>query len=165
MKTLTAAAAALALVAPAVAQQADELTLIASESERYGEYLATARARSDEGKPVYVFSTDIPRTDDQEARMTCTSDKCVTDWTPVVGAIDSVGEGVDLEMVGTIARRVDQADIPGAGEAQVILYNGWPLYHFEMDQVPMTDEPQGQGDVSFGGTWYLISPSGEPIVP
>ena len=160
MKTLTTAAAALALAMPALAQvdnMPDEVTpdvtLIVSESAEHGEYLALARARSDSGRPVYIFSTDTRQTAEQEAEISCLSDKCLRDWTPVVGGINAVGEGVDLEKVGAIAFR----------DQQVALYNGWPLYHYEMDQVPMTETPRGHGEVSFGGEWLLLSPEGEPI--
>ncbi len=152
MKTLITVAAALALAGPALAQR--EATLIVSHSEIWGDYLATQPSRSEKGRPVYMFSTDIPATEDQEARMSCTSDECLLDWTPVTVQMD-LADGLDPGLV----------DILDPDGRRVVLYNGWPLYHYELDQVPTTDEPQGQGDVSYGGAWYLMSPSGEPIRP
>ena len=175
MRTLTRAAVVLALATPAFADDevagaddiagiVDDVTLQVNESERYGEYLAVATGMSEYGRPVYVRSADVPRTEDQEAVMTCRSDMCLRDWTPVSGGVDAVGEGVDLEMVGTIAREVEMGVTARADAAQVILYNGWPLYHYEMDQTPMTDAPVGHGEEAFGAVWSLISPEGEPIL-
>lgn len=150
MKTLTTAAAALALAAPALAQE--DVTLQISESPEYGPYLATARGRDEDGRPVYMFATDIPAAGGREAQVTCTSDECRRDWTPVTGEV-SVGDGVDPDLVGTMVFNAQQ----------LVLYNGWPLYHYEMDQIPTTEAPRGHGDVSFGAPWYLLSPAGEPI--
>ena len=159
MKTQAIAAAALALAAPALAQispvedNIDEVTLQVRESDEYGPYLVTERSRGEEGRPVYIFETDIPATDDREAVITCTSIQCLRLWTPVSGGV-TLGDGVERDLLGTI-------DFEGL---QVVLYNGWPLYYFSRDQAPMTEEPQGHGLDSYGADWYLMSPSGEPIV-
>ena len=163
MKTLATAAAVLALAAPALAQlpghrvegpegTIQEVMLQVHESEAYGPYLVTARSRGEEGRPVYMFETDRPATEDQQAIITCTSDQCLRLWTPVSGGV-ILGEGLERDLLGTMAY----------GDLQVALYNGWPLYHYSRDQVPMSEEPQGHDVESYGGEWYLMSPSGEPI--
>ena len=168
MRTLIPAAAALAVAAPALAQNPEtagepalqgivpEVTLLVQNSDLYGDYIVVEDARGERGRAVYMFSTDIPAHADQEPVMSCTSAKCLQDWTPVNGGV-VLGEGLDRDLLGTMAYQVAEQEL------QIALYGGWPLYTFEMDQVPMTDAPQGQGDVSFGGEWYLLSPSGEPI--
>lgn len=158
MKPLATAAAMLALATPALAQifpvegDTEEVTLGVRESPEYGPYLVTERSRGESGRPVYMFETDVPAGPDQEPVITCTSDQCLRLWTPVSGGV-TLGEGVDRDLLGTM-------DYEGL---QVALYNGWPLYHFSRDQAPETDEPQGQGLESYGGAWYVISPTGEPI--
>ncbi len=152
MRTLISAAAALAIAAPAIAQNQREWTLVVAESERYGEYLATERSRGTEGRPIYIFTTDTPRTEDQEAVVTCTSTECLDLWPLVIGGV-MVEDEVQRDLLGT----TDLLDM------QVTLYDGWPIYHYNLDQNPMTDEPQGHGIESYGGQWLLIAPSGEPI--
>ena len=152
MKMLITAIAALAVSAPALAQSLQEWTLVAKESEQYGAYLATERSRGTEGRPVYIFTTDTPRTEDQEAQVSCTSTECLDLWPLVIGGV-TVEEGVQRDLLGT----TDLLDM------QVTLYDGWPIYHYNVDQNPMTDEPQGHGIESYGGQWLLIAPSGEPI--
>lgn len=169
MKTLTIAA--MALATPALAQNpatvgepalegiAPQVTLRVVTSDRYGDYVAVEDARGEHGRPVYVFSTDTPAKDGQEARITCADAKCLQDWTPVNGEV-VLGEGLQSGPLGSVTYQPVEGE-----ELQIALWGGWPLYTYELDEVPMTDEPQGQGDVSFGGTWYLISPEGEPIEP
>jgi hypothetical protein len=38
---------------------------------------------------------------------------------------------------------------------------GSPLYTFSMDKAP--GDVNGQGMVNFGGTWYVVSPSGTAV--
>ncbi len=40
-------------------------------------------------------------------------------------------------------------------------YNGWLMYEFAADSGP--GQANGQGIQSFGGTWYVLNPSGNPI--
>ena len=40
-------------------------------------------------------------------------------------------------------------------------YNGWLMYEYTGDTGP--DQVNGQGISSFGGTWYILSPSGDPL--
>ena len=62
------------------------------------------------------------------------------------------GDGTDASLLGTTE---------GPGGATQVVYNGWPLWYFAGDQGP--GDVNGHGLVSFGGTWLLVSPSGDGI--
>jgi hypothetical protein len=40
-------------------------------------------------------------------------------------------------------------------------YNGWLMYEYSGDSGP--GQSSGQGIKSFGGTWYAVMPSGNPV--
>jgi len=40
-------------------------------------------------------------------------------------------------------------------------YNGWLMYEFKGDSGP--GQGKGQGIKSFGGTWYALTPAGDPV--
>lgn len=142
MKMLSTAAVALALAAPAFAQ--DAVTLQVGESDEYGSYLETA-----DGAPVYLFTTDTQGSGDAGATVSCSGD-CLQAWPPVTGEA-TAGEGVDQSLIGS-------TDADGQ---QVVTYNGWPLYTFVQDEGQ--DQPQGQDKEGFGGEWYLVTPAGEKV--
>ena len=62
------------------------------------------------------------------------------------------GSGIDSSMLGTTTLS-DGKSYP--------TYNGWLMYEYVADSGP--GEASGQGIASFGGTWYVLSPSGSPI--
>ena len=87
-------------------------------------------------------------TTDEQGVPTC-SGGCARAWPPLVTLGDTIaGEGVDGELLGTIAR--------DDGSVQVA-YNGWPLYSYGGDQKP--GDTNGQG---VGGVWFTVSTAGEP---
>ena len=43
----------------------------------------------------------------------------------------------------------------------VVTYNSWPLYTFSGDSGP--GRVNGQGITNFGGTWYVLNVSGNPV--
>lgn len=145
MKFLTMTAAAITLAVPAFAQ--DATTIEITESEEFGQYLTTA-----EGQPIYLFTTDTQGTGDQEAQISCTSEACLDAWPLVTTSGEpQAGEAVDASLLGT-------TNYEGQ---QVVTYDGWPLYYFARDEG--AEEPQGNDIHSFGGEWYLVTPSGEPV--
>jgi predicted lipoprotein with Yx(FWY)xxD motif len=116
-----------------------------SESTDFGSILVDG-----EGMSLYVFMAD---TQDSGTSTCGDDDGCVTEWPPLLTDGDPVaGEGVDAALLGTITR--------DDGSTQVT-YNGWPLYLFEEDTA--AGDTNGQGLEEFGGLWFLISPTGEPI--
>ena len=141
MKALIATSVALALAAPAFAQ--DNPTFAIAESEGAGTHLIV------DGRPVYLFSTDVRATNEQSAEITCTSDVCLATW-PLVTTADEAelepSENIDAARLGTTAFE----------DRQVVTYDGWPLYHFAGDEG--SDEPQGDGVEDFDGVWHLVHP-------
>ena len=113
-----------------------------AENDSLGAYLVDG-----DGMSLYLF------TDDAGDPVPCTTDDCVAAWPPVTtDGEPSPGDGVDAELLSTTERQ--------DGTTQVV-YNGWPLYYFVNDGGP--GDVNGQGIVSFGGTWYLITPSGDEV--
>jgi predicted lipoprotein with Yx(FWY)xxD motif len=99
-----------------------------------------------DGKPLYVFSKDTGTTS------ACTGD-CTSTWMPLATQGSPVaGTNVDATLLGSITR--------DDGTKQVT-YNGHPLYTFANDTGP--DSAAGQGMQDNGGTWTLISSSGDPV--
>jgi predicted lipoprotein with Yx(FWY)xxD motif len=162
----TVAVAALSLASPSPAQQAETAPaavedpasssdqslnpkstyLDVAESDEYGEYLTDA-----DGRPVYLFTADTQASEGSPAQIACDSE-CLENWPLVTVEGNTAGEeGATGEMIGT----VDHA------EHTVLTYNGWPLYYFVNDEG--ADGPQGHDKESFGGEWYLVSPSGEHV--
>jgi predicted lipoprotein with Yx(FWY)xxD motif len=62
------------------------------------------------------------------------------------------GSGVQPSLLGTIK------DANGTLE---VTYNGWPLYTFAGDSGPGV--ANGEGITKFGGTWYVLNASGNPV--
>lgn len=145
MKRFTITALALALAAPAFAQEAT--TIEVAESETFGQHLVTG-----DGRPVYLFTTDTQGGEGQEATVSCTSAECLQAWPLVTSTGEpEAGSGAMADMLGTTTYEGQQ----------VVTYNGWPLYHFVRDEG--AEAPQGQEIESFGGEWYLVSPEGERV--
>lgn len=97
------------------------------------------------GMSLYLFTKDTPNVSN------C-YEKCATAWPPLLTTGKPVaGKDVDSSKLGT-TKRTD-------GTMQVT-YNGWPLYYYIKDTKP--------GDVvgqDVGQVWYVISPSGEQVMP
>lgn len=166
MLAMTMLVTSLAAVAVAQMQEpapADQLTI--QEHEVLGPYLTDS-----EGRTLYVVVGD----DDRPVEC---AGECADAWPPfTLESIDAMmgdakGEAMDGSMsndemandemamatidpnlVGTVAR----AD----GTTQVT-YQGHPLYYFVGDEEP--GEVNCQAIENFGGTWYVIAPSGEIV--
>ncbi len=97
----------------------------------------------DKGMSLYLFTKDSPNTP------TCYG-KCASFWPALTTSGAPVaGPGLDASKLGTTTRT--------DGSTQVT-YNGWPVYYYAKDNQP--------GDVNgerVGGSWFLVSPSGDPI--
>lgn len=99
----------------------------------------------DRGRSLYVYMNDSPNT----STSACMDD-CAVDWLPLVlTGTPAAGDGVDITLLGTLAR--------DDGSKQVT-YNGWPLYYSNLDTIPGSTNGQ-----SNNGVWFLISPTGDPI--
>ena len=96
------------------------------------------------GMTVYLLAADTP------GRSTCDA-QCLQVWPPVTAPVGKVPPGVSAPLGVTKA----------ASGASILTAGGWPLYTFSGDRAP--GNVNGQGIVNFGGTWYVVSPSGEAV--
>lgn len=120
-----------------------EATVNVSETADFGPILVDS-----EGSSLYMFEADS-----QNSGVSTCYDDCAVAWPPLL--IDGppvAGEDVDEFLLATLQR--------DDGSTQVT-YNGWPLYYYAGDTTP--GDTAGQGIDGFGGLWWLIAPSGEPI--
>jgi predicted lipoprotein with Yx(FWY)xxD motif len=97
------------------------------------------------GRTVYLLTADSP------GKSSCDA-SCLMYW-PAVGAPAS---GTSLPGV---TAKMGQASTPGG--ARIVTVGGWPLYTFVKDKA--AGDVTGEGVQSFGGTWYAVSPSGQPV--
>ena len=74
----------------------------------------------------------------------------MTESEEMAGSDDMMGEAVDSMLIGTVLRE--------DGTTQ-ITYNGYPLYYFVGDTE--AGVVNCQAVENFGGTWYILSASGE----
>jgi predicted lipoprotein with Yx(FWY)xxD motif len=101
------------------------------------------------GYTLYMFKPDAQR------RVTCTQ-LCAATWPPVKitpGGRLVAGPGVRADLLGSD---------PDPSGGRVVTYNGWPLYTYRSDIQPGWDD--GQGIDLNGGFWYVMRPSGEPVI-
>jgi predicted lipoprotein with Yx(FWY)xxD motif len=112
------------------------------ERTAYGRALVDA-----DGFALYLF------THDRSAHSTCYG-ACAAAWPPYVAAKrpSNAASGAAGRLVGGI-RRAD-------GRLQVT-YAGHPLYHYVGDHRP--GQVLCQAVAEFGGTWYVVAPSGHTI--
>jgi predicted lipoprotein with Yx(FWY)xxD motif len=96
-----------------------------------------------EGMTVYLLTADSP------GHSSCAA-QCLANW-PAVPASDHPAAGVTAKL--------GQTTTPD-GEP-ILTVGGWPLYTFVQDQAP--GDVVGEGVQSFGGTWYAVSPDGQPV--
>lgn len=103
------------------------------------------------GRTVYVLTsgghTNVPCTD---------ASGCTKLWPdlplPAGTSGATAGTGLTPSLLGT-KKLSDGETYP--------TYNGWLMYEYAGDPGPGQDK--GQGIKSFGGTWYVLNPSGRPI--
>lgn len=107
----------------------------------YGLVLVTA-----DGRALYLFSID-PKDG------TACLGSCLLAWPPLLvhGEIKA-GPGVDPRLLSSFLTH---------DGAHQVLYNGHALYTFEQDASAGMD--MGEGVQTYGGTWWLVSPSGRPV--
>jgi predicted lipoprotein with Yx(FWY)xxD motif len=104
-----------------------------------------------QGQTLYMLTSE------KAGKITCTqANGCTQAWpeTLVGGGATAAtaGSGVQASLLGTVK------DASGNLE---VTYNHWPLYTFSGDSGP--GMAKGQGLTSFGGTWYVLNGSGNPV--
>jgi predicted lipoprotein with Yx(FWY)xxD motif len=99
---------------------------------------------------LYVFAPDHHRA------ITCKG-TCLGTWPPLMlpsGSKLAAGAGVKPGLLGSD---------PDPGGGRVVTYAGWPLYTYTGDVDP--GQATGQNLNLNGGLWYVIRPSGLPLIP
>jgi len=96
-------------------------------------------------------------TSEKGGTLTCTDENgCTKVWPdtelPSGVAAPIAGTGIDASKLSTIK---------GPSGSLYITYAGWPLYTYTGDSGP--GQATGLGIVSFGGTWYPLSPAGAQV--
>ncbi|MFE4371666.1 hypothetical protein ACFRMN_26155 [Streptomyces sp. NPDC056835] len=141
-KDLAAASATATIATPTASPSPSETAVgkVSARSTSLGKILVDG-----EGRTLYLFEAD------KENKSTCTGD-CVKIWPPLIvtGKPEAGTGGVKGDLLSTATRD------NGAKQAT---YNGHPLYRFTGDHKP--GDTNGQGDVSFHDTWYVIGRSGK----
>ncbi len=121
------------------------VTIAARSLPRVGKVLVTSQ-----GLALYVFAPDHHRA------ITCAG-ACLGTWPPLMlpsGGRLAAGTGVNPKLLGS--------DRDPAG-GRVVTYAGWPLYTYTGDVQP--GQATGQNINLNGGKWYVIRPSGLPLIP
>jgi predicted lipoprotein with Yx(FWY)xxD motif len=113
---------------------------ISLRSTAYGKILVNSK-----GYTLYLWAKD------KKNKSNC-SGACLDVWPFVlVHGKPTAGAGVNQKLLGTIKEK-------GGND---VTYNGWPLYTFASDTKPGVIS--GEGNTSFGGPWWVVSPTGTAI--
>ena len=104
-----------------------------------------------DGRTLYVLATE-------KGKVTCTDGNgCTKYWPPAVlpsGMTHGIaGSGVQASMLGSL--------MSPSGDDR-LTYGGWPLYTYTGDSG--AGQSTGQGVTDTWGTWWVLSPSGTPIM-
>jgi predicted lipoprotein with Yx(FWY)xxD motif len=147
----------LGLLAFAQDDQMQNETMAASplhvaEHETLGSYLVDAQ-----GRTLYVVVNGTET-------VPCEGD-CATAWPPftqegMMMADESEMASEDMAMMPTVDPALLGTVVRADGSTQ-LTYNGHALYYFVGDVAP--GEVNCQAVAQFGGTWYVLSPTGEVI--
>jgi predicted lipoprotein with Yx(FWY)xxD motif len=97
------------------------------------------------GKALYMFAVDTA------TKSNCAG-TCLTYWPPLTtSGSDKVSGAASMSKLTTIS----------AGGGKQLVYAGHPLYYYKGDSA--AGDTHGQGLNDFGGKWWLLAPSGQPI--
>jgi predicted lipoprotein with Yx(FWY)xxD motif len=104
-----------------------------------------------QGRTLYLLSSE------KGGKLTCTdANGCTKIWPPVElpsGVSKPVaGSGIDTSRLSAL--RTSSGDL-------YVTYGDWPLYTFSGDS--SSGSANGVGVTSFGGTWYAVNTSGNPV--
>jgi len=132
--------------APAGASSAASATISAKSVPGVGTVLVNGQ-----GQTLYMMTSE------KGGKITCTqANGCTQAWpeTLLTHGVTTAkaGSGVQSSLLGTVK------DASGNLE---VTYNHWPLYTFSGDSGPGV--AKGQALTSFGGTWYVLNGSGNPV--
>ena len=140
------AAAGSSSSAPAGTSSAAAVTISAKNVPGVGTVLVNRQ-----GQTLYLLTSE------KGGKITCTAaNGCTAAWPETLlasgTAAPTAGSGVQASLLGTVK------DASGNLE---VTYNHWPLYTFAGDSGPGV--AKGEGISNFGGTWYVLNSSGNPV--
>src|SRR3984893_8596379 len=132
--------------APAGTSSAASATISAKSVPGVGTVLVNGQSQT-----LYMLTSETG------GKITCTqANGCTQAWPETLlkngATAATVGSGAQSSLLGTVK------DASGNLE---VTYNHWPLYTFSGDSG--TGVAKGQGLTSFGGTWYVLNGSGNPV--
>ena len=104
-----------------------------------------------DGQTLYLLTSE------KGGKITCTdSNGCTKVWpdTELPSGVTAAkaGTGIQTSLLGTVK---------DASGSLYVTYGGYPLYTYSGDSAP--GDVNGEGITSFGGTWYVINTSGNPV--
>lgn len=104
-----------------------------------------------DGRTLYLLTSE------KGGQLTCTdANGCTKIWpdTELPSGVTAAkaGSGIQTSLLGTVK---------DAAGSLYVTYGGYPLYTFAPDSAP--GDAKGEGITSFGGTWYVINASGQPV--
>lgn len=120
------------------------LTITARHKAPLGAYLTNGH-----GRTMYMFTAD-------KGKHSACDAACAKAWPPVLTADGAV-------MTGGAVNAGEMGTIPHGKKVGQVTYHGMPLYYFVRDKHP--GSVAGEGIKHFGGSWYVVSPSGHPVLP
>lgn len=133
---------------PPTSGAAAGVTIATADVAGFGTVLVNAK----DGRTLYLLTSE------QGGKLTCTDDNGCTKVWPDTELPDGVtaataGKGVNASLLGTVK---------GSSGSLYVTYGGYPLYEFAHDTGP--GQANGQAISSFGGTWYVVSAAGTPVM-
>lgn len=111
-----------------------------TENSKYGQILVNGS-----GRTLYLLTADSGTTS------SCYNE-CAGIWPPDTQSGAATGAQADAAKVGSTVRN---------DNSKQVTYNGHPLYTYAQDG--KKGDINGQGLNTFGGTWYVVNPSGDPV--
>jgi predicted lipoprotein with Yx(FWY)xxD motif len=141
LATATLATLAFLLLAPAQGQAArGKPPRISTAKTKLGRVLVDGR-----GRTLYLFEKD-------RNGMSACAGSCATYWPPLLATgRPAAGADVNPGLLGKTTR----------ADGVQVTYHRHPLYTFSLDT--RRGETKGQDVTAFGGTWYVVSPSGGAV--
>ena len=104
-----------------------------------------------QGKTLYLLTSE------KGGKVTCTASTGCTKFWPEI----TLPQGTTAATAGTGVQSSLLGRVKDANGTLEVTYNGWPVYTFVGDSGPGV--AHGQGQKSFGGTWYVLNASGNPV--
>jgi predicted lipoprotein with Yx(FWY)xxD motif len=131
---------------PAGPSSASSATISAKSVPGVGTVLVNGQ-----GQTLYMLTSE------KGGKVTCTqANGCTKAWPETL-----LTNGATTAKAGSVVQSSLLGTLKDASGNLEVTYNHWRLYTFSGDSGPGV--AKGQGLTSFGGTWYVLSGSGNPV--